>query len=160
MLAYKFGAAHIDCRPVGCEGLGVLELTYRGPMSAKTHGALLPRFLDVSRGARALVLRLETSLMLHESAPVPSAAQYGPGSVGAAVVLRPDQEPLYRQYAAALTCLGVSRVLFAPDQLPYARRWAERHALLSQREFPDSPPYSLSPDPAGREAHQTATPTL
>jgi hypothetical protein len=109
---------------------GVPEVIYRGVLTLETFKQLRYEVLQATRGARSLILRMESAVCAMDRSVSLNTSGYPTDTPPAAVVCTAEDYPLWSEYGGALAQGGVMRAVFLPEHLELARLWARRQALV------------------------------
>lgn len=134
MQSFGVGGAHVSSTWMRCGGVALALVT--GPLTP----AVMPqlRSLTLNRpaqaGAQALVLRLDSALMLtpveeHTKQQAVGVSTAG-GMLPVALVVQPQNLEDFRAHAWRLAQRGIVRGVFLPTELDAAYEWAARMARL------------------------------
>ena len=112
--------ARFCIRPAG----DLAEVRYQGAIAGHHLASMRDAVLSETRGAKGLIIRMDTGLLLFNELPVPATAGYRSNGVPAAVVVSESGYAMHVEYSRRLAALGVIRAVFLPDQIEQARLWA------------------------------------
>lgn len=113
-----------------CTGGDVCEVVYTGPITRSVFSKLKAAVLNETRGASALVVRMDRAMVLLDQEAHDDVEPYAGDLPPAAVVSSPDRFAFWNEYARRLAGVGVMRAVFLPNHLELARLWARRHAAV------------------------------
>lgn len=101
----------------------IAEVDYSGPISSNAFKVLRDLVTEAAPLASCFVIRMDKSLTMMGTPP---AALTGvKGAAPGAVIVREDQYELWRAYAAAMSHVGVIRIVFLESQLALCREWVD-----------------------------------
>ena len=134
MLVNKFRHYSSEARIVQMDSR-IKEVSYFGPMTWGTFATLREPVLAASAEADALLIRMDSSLWLMDQAAALPAEQYPDGCPPAAVICRDDTREVsfWKNYTAAVSERGISRLVFRSSQLFAALEWVDASARLWHR---------------------------
>lgn len=116
---------HYSAKVHVCRRGQVAIASYTGPLCDQAFAVLRPRVVTAVTGAQCLVLRMDRSLCLMGEAPgIPDGA-YRRGAAPGAVIVRPEQLDLWKDYARAMSSVGVRRGIFLNSELELCREWVD-----------------------------------
>lgn len=112
----------------------VWSVRYSGLISVASFADLRRDVLHSTRGAQSMILRMDTALTT--SVPPIPAGTYQLNAAPAVVVVRPDQYPVWAEYARMMARLGVTRAVVLESDLALAYRLADCFAGRALTEWP------------------------
>jgi hypothetical protein len=96
---------------------------YSGVLTRDCFADLRSAVVNATRDARVMTMDMSRALMTCYEAPSIPRNTYLANVAPAAVVVRPDQYDVWRDYAGQAANQGIIRVVFLVSQLPQAQRW-------------------------------------
>jgi len=102
---------------------------YSGVLSQDCFADLRASVVYETRGAKVTTMHMGRALMAFNVAPPIYDDTYAGSRAPGAMVVRPDQYDVWRDYAGQMANRGIIRVVFLTSQLPQARRWTDRFAI-------------------------------
>lgn len=130
---YRYHSARARVREIGG---GVHEIEYTGAMTPKAFHALREDVLEATRGAQALVIRVDRGFFAMAQIRPSTRSAYAHNDAPGAVVGRQDQLGYWVDYSMGAAEIGIMRAVFLDSQMTMALEWARRHA----RVFPSISP--------------------
>lgn len=106
-------------------GRQLWRLDYTGVMGDAAFAALRANALSATRGAELFFIHMERSLVATSQMPPPCRKIYAGSVAPAAIVVRPDQWRLWKDYADAMARIGIMRLIFLESDQAQAQRWLD-----------------------------------
>ena len=115
-------------------GTDVWSVRYSGVISPLSFNDLRRDVLHVTQGAQSMILRMDSALTL--LTPRIPEGTYAANTAPGVVVVRPDQYPMWAEYARRMARLGVIRAVVLQTDLALARRLMD---CFAGRVLPELP---------------------
>lgn len=123
----------------------VMVLRFSGPITVPTMKALGMMASLATSGATGLLFRLDTATLLIDDLELLHKPTNEHQRISGAMVVSPDQLPMFDAYSHASAKRGINRAVFLPNELPQARRWLEAESRASHGLLQPSQPETQSP---------------
>lgn len=136
---FRSNATWASIAPAPGSKAGVIEVRITGPFTLEAFHALRQMVIDATRGAPAIIVRLDTAVDVLFEPPAFSAQPYRAGAPPQAVVVHASQYMLWLRHADNLRKIGVRRAVFTVARLAAAKQWAELAALHRPGVITDDP---------------------
>lgn len=111
----------------------VAEIRYQGALLRPAFEALRRVALEATKSAQAVVIRMDTALVLSAVMPALPGAMYTGCTAPGCLVVPLEQFALWRDHTRALAALGVMRIVFVPSQQRQAYEMADSLAAMPGR---------------------------
>lgn len=125
---FRHHSAQLRCSRVNPSGLA--HVAYSGVLSRGAFSALEPMALDATYAARAFMMRTDGCVLAMSSAKGSESIRHKPDAPPGCIVTSASQVDFWKNYASALSEMGIRRVVFLDSQIVLAFRWLERRSLL------------------------------
>ena len=104
----------------------VWSIEYFGPLSEVCFDYLRAQAMESTADARALLIRMDKSLMVSSIVPALPDGAYRSNLAPAVMIVRPDQKHVWTEYTEKVQALGIMRVVLSPEQLSLAHQIVNR----------------------------------